>query len=95
MTVVAPTMLDFLPPAAVLILAAALIGLLKGAWRTAVLFLAPAITLWLVWQVPDGPNVTVPRVRTRFDEFQDDDVPLPLARHNCSQPQPISQSWLV
>ncbi|MCF6262406.1 MAG: Na(+)/H(+) antiporter subunit D [Xanthomonadales bacterium] len=44
----------FLPPAFILIFAAILIGLLRGHLRTAVIFLAPVLALWAVWQVPDG-----------------------------------------
>jgi multicomponent Na+:H+ antiporter subunit D len=47
-------MFEFLPPALVLLLGAMLIGLVRGALRTAVLFAAPLLTLWLIWLVPDG-----------------------------------------
>lgn len=63
----ATTMLEFMPPAVVLILAAALVGPLKGPWRTAVLFAAPVLTLWFVWQVPDGPNYTLPFLDYRLE----------------------------
>jgi multicomponent Na+:H+ antiporter subunit D len=51
--------LGMLSPALVLLIAAALIGLVKGHARTAVLLLAPLITLWAIWQVPDGVQGTV------------------------------------
>ena len=60
-------MIDLLPPAVVLIVAAALIGPLKGSLRTAVLFAAPLITLWMIWQVPDGANATVPFLDYRLE----------------------------
>ncbi len=60
-------MIELLPPAVVLILAAALIGPLKGSLRTAVLFAAPLITLWMIWQVPDGANATVPFLDYRLE----------------------------
>ena len=47
-------MFEFVPPALVLLLGAMLIGLVRGALRTAVLFAAPLLTLWLIWLVPDG-----------------------------------------
>ena len=47
-------MFEFVPPAIVLLLGAMLIGLVRGALRTAVLFAAPLLTLWLIWLVPDG-----------------------------------------
>ena len=45
---------DFLPPALVLLLGASLIGLVRGVARTALVLIAPLLTLVLVWQVPDG-----------------------------------------
>ena len=51
---------DFLSPALILLLAAALIGPLRGRWRTAVILGAPLLTLWAVWQVPDGITGTLP-----------------------------------
>lgn len=50
---------EMLSPALVLLLAALLIALVKGPARTAVLLLAPLITLWCIWQVPDGVAGTV------------------------------------
>ncbi len=60
-------MTELLPPAVVLIVAAALIGPLKGVLRTIVLFAAPLITLWMIWQVPDGANATVPFLDYRLE----------------------------
>ena len=51
---------DFLSPALIMLLAAALIGPLRGRWRTAVVLGAPLLTLWAVWQVPDGITGTLP-----------------------------------
>lgn len=42
------------PPALLLIVGGLLLPLLKGGARTLALLLLPALTLWLVWQVPDG-----------------------------------------
>ncbi|MEM9402285.1 MAG: Na(+)/H(+) antiporter subunit D [Pseudomonadota bacterium] len=53
-------MLEMLPPALILVAAAALIGIVRGHLRTAVVLLAPLLTLWLVWQVEDGVAYTVP-----------------------------------
>jgi multicomponent Na+:H+ antiporter subunit D len=47
-------MIDFLPPALILLVGALLIGLTRGPWRTAVVLLTPLLTLVAVWQVPDG-----------------------------------------
>lgn len=51
--------LEMLSPALILLLAALLIGLLKGRARSAVVLLAPLLTLWAVWQIPDGVQGTV------------------------------------
>lgn len=51
--------LGMLSPAIILLIAAALIGLVKGHARTTVLLVAPLITLWAIWQVPDGVQGTV------------------------------------
>jgi multicomponent Na+:H+ antiporter subunit D len=47
-------MIELLPPGLILLAGALLIGLTRGVVRTAVLFAAPLLTLWAVWQVPDG-----------------------------------------
>ena len=51
--------LEMLSPALILLLAAVLIGLFKGHARTAVVLIAPLLTLWAVWQIPDGVHGTV------------------------------------
>ncbi len=53
-------MFEMLPPALILVAGALLIGPLRGHARNAVLLLAPALTLWAIWQVPDGVSATVP-----------------------------------
>ncbi len=53
-------MTDMLPPALILIAAAILIGPTRGHLRSAIVLIAPLITLWAVWQVPDGVVTTVP-----------------------------------
>jgi multicomponent Na+:H+ antiporter subunit D len=47
-------MIDFIPPALILLTGALLIGLTRGALRTAVVLITPLLTLLAVWQVPDG-----------------------------------------
>ncbi len=47
-------MISLIPPFAVLILGGLLLPLLRGPVRAAALLLFPLVTLWLVWQVPDG-----------------------------------------
>ncbi|MFT6958838.1 MAG: multicomponent Na+:H+ antiporter subunit D [Halieaceae bacterium] len=45
---------EFLPPAFILLAGALLIGLTRGHWRSTVVLAAPLLTLWAVWQIPDG-----------------------------------------
>jgi len=52
-------MTEFLPPALILIVAAFLIGPTRGVLRHAVILGAPLITLWAIWQVPNGVVTTV------------------------------------
>jgi multicomponent Na+:H+ antiporter subunit D len=52
-------MIDFLPPALIMLFGALLIGLTRGAWRTAVVLATPLVTLAAVWQVPDGVVLTL------------------------------------
>ena len=53
-------MTEMLPPALILITAAILIGPFKGYLRVFVLLAAPLLTLWAIWQVPDGVVTTMP-----------------------------------
>ena len=48
------------PPALILFAGAFLLPFLKGAPRHVVALAAPLLTLWAVWQVPDGNVVTLP-----------------------------------
>ncbi|MFK7977396.1 MAG: Na(+)/H(+) antiporter subunit D [Halioglobus sp.] len=50
---------ELFSPALILLIAAVLIGLVKGHARTVVLLLAPLLTLWAIWQIPDGVQGTV------------------------------------
>ena len=52
-------MIDFLPPAMILLLGALLIGPTRGALRPAVVLVTPLLTLAAVWQVPDGVVLTL------------------------------------
>ena len=52
-------MTDVLSPALILIVSALLTGVLRNHWRSALVLAAPLITLWAVWQVPDGVAGTV------------------------------------
>jgi multicomponent Na+:H+ antiporter subunit D len=52
-------MFELMSPALILVLAALAIGPLRGHLRTAVILLAPMLTLWAIWQVPDGVQDTI------------------------------------
>ncbi len=47
------------PPALVLVLGALALPLVRGHARSILVLALPLLTLWLVWQVPDGPAMTV------------------------------------
>lgn len=52
-------MTDAYSPALIMLAGAVLIGLCRGHARTAVVMLAPALTLYAVWQIGDGVQSTV------------------------------------
>ena len=53
-------MFELVPPALILLLGALLIGPARGHVRSAVVLLTPLVTLWAVWQVPDGVVLEIP-----------------------------------
>ncbi len=53
-------MIDWLPPGLILLAAALLVALTRGWLRNAVLLGAPLLTLWVIWQLPDGISLTAP-----------------------------------
>ncbi len=56
---------ELLSPALILVAAAIAIGPARGHLRTAIVLLAPLLTLWAIWQVADGVPDTV-----RFLSYQ-------------------------
>ena len=50
---------ELLSPALIMVAAAFGIGLTRGHLRNAVVLLAPLLTMWAVWQVPDGVTGTI------------------------------------
>jgi len=63
-------MIDWLPPAMILLAGSALIGLVRGQLRAAVILFAPLLTLWAVWQVPDGVVMTVPFLEYQIEPIE-------------------------
>ena len=53
-------MFEFLPPALILLFGSLLIGPTRGIIRSAVVLITPLLTMWAVWQVPDGVVLEVP-----------------------------------
>src|SRR5210317_712403 len=53
------TMPELISPALIMVVAALAIGPARGHVRTAVVLVAPLLTLWAIWQVPDGIVATV------------------------------------
>ena len=51
-------MIDLFPPALILVAGAVLTGLTRGRLRDTVVLTGPLLTLWLIWQVPDGVVLT-------------------------------------
>ena len=52
-------MIEMISPALWLVLGALLTAILRGHLRTLVMFTAPILTLWAIWQVPDGVAATI------------------------------------
>lgn len=50
---------ELFSPALIMVAAALAIGITRGHFRTAVILLAPLLTLWAIWQVPDGVHDTI------------------------------------
>ncbi len=50
---------ELFSPALIMVIAALAIGLARGHLRSAIVLLAPLLTLWAIWQVPDGVQDTV------------------------------------
>jgi multicomponent Na+:H+ antiporter subunit D len=50
--------IDVFPPALALIIGGCLVPLTRGRVREAVVLLLPLLTLWFVWQVPDGVSMS-------------------------------------
>lgn len=50
---------ELVSPALIMMAAAVAIGLTRGMLRNAVILVAPLLTLWAIWQVPDGVAGTI------------------------------------
>ena len=60
-------MIDWLPPGLILLSGALLVALTRGWLRHVFLFGAPLLTLWVVWQLPDGVSLTAPFLKYEIE----------------------------
>ena len=67
-------MLELVPPAIFMILAAALIGPARGRLRDVIVLGAPLLTLWFIWQVPDGVVYDVAVLDYRIEPLEGSSV---------------------
>ncbi|MDH3946583.1 MAG: proton-conducting transporter membrane subunit, partial [Chromatiales bacterium] len=67
-------MLELIPPAIFMIVAALLIGPARGHLRSAIVLAAPLITLWFVWQVPNGIAYDLPFLDYRIQPLEGSEV---------------------
>ncbi len=67
-------MFELIPPAIYMILAAALIGPARGHVRNAIVLGAPLLTLWFIWQVPDGVVYDVAFLDYRIEPLEGSSV---------------------
>jgi multicomponent Na+:H+ antiporter subunit D len=62
--------IDFIPPALILLAGAVLIGPTRGILRTAVVLITPLLTLAAIWQVPDGVSLTLPFLQYTIEPIE-------------------------
>lgn len=61
---------ELLSPALIMVAAALAIGPARGHVRSAIVLLAPLLTLWAVWQVPDGVQDTIRFLSYRIEPVE-------------------------
>ena len=67
-------MLELIPPAIFMVVAAVLIGPARGHLRTAIVLGAPLVTLWFIWQVPNGVAYDVAFLDYRIEPLEGSEV---------------------
>ena len=67
-------MFDLIPPAVFMIVAALLIGPARGHLRSAIVLAAPLVTLWFIWQVPNGVAYDVAFLDYRIEPLEGSEV---------------------
>ncbi len=67
-------MLELIPPAIFMVVAALLIGPARGHLRTAIVLGAPLVTLWFIWQVPNGVAYDLAFLDYRIEPLEGSEV---------------------
>ncbi len=67
-------MFELIPPAIFMVVAALLIGPARGHLRTAIVLGAPLVTLWFIWQVPNGVAYDVAFLDYRIEPLEGSEV---------------------
>jgi len=67
-------MFELIPPAIFMVVAALLIGPARGHLRTAIVLGAPLLTLWFIWQVPNGVAYDVAFLDYRIEPLEGSEV---------------------
>ena len=67
-------MLELIPPAIFMVVAAMLIGPARGHLRTVIVLAAPLVTLWFIWQVPNGVAYDVAFLDYRIEPLEGSEV---------------------
>ncbi len=63
-------MIEYLPPALIMVAGGLLVALTRGVARTAVIMLAPLLTLLAIWHVPDGVVYDLPFLDYRIEPVE-------------------------
>jgi multicomponent Na+:H+ antiporter subunit D len=60
-------MIDWLPPGLIMLAGALLVALTRGHVRSLVLLATPLLTLWVIWQLPEGISLTAPFLKYNIE----------------------------
>ncbi|MGI9331053.1 MAG: Na(+)/H(+) antiporter subunit D [Gammaproteobacteria bacterium] len=60
-------MIDWVPPGLIMLAGALLVALTRGHWRSLVLLATPLLTLWVIWQLPEGISLTAPFLKYNIE----------------------------
>jgi len=60
-------MIDWLPPGLIMLAGALLVALTRGQLRNVVMLATPLLTLWVIWQLPEGISLTAPFLKYNIE----------------------------